>query len=152
MFSASGRRLLFTCGSFGPAASFAYGWTYLLLSAPSAWAAVALVFAGYCGALVALDPTGVRIVATMVITFVTIAHMISVRLAAGIQNFATSAKILALTAIIRRRTRLLGRQESFALHVRPVHRALAWRGHPRTGDRYGFSASPIFVEPGPQRV
>jgi amino acid transporter len=37
---------------------------------------------------------------TVVITFVTLANVVSVRLAAGIQNIATSAKIFALAAII----------------------------------------------------
>jgi APA family basic amino acid/polyamine antiporter len=104
MFPRAGGAYVYLRESFGPAigsaASFAYGWTYLVIITPSAWATIAMVFAEYCGAFVTLDATGTRIVATAAITFVTLANVVSVRLAAGIQNIATSAKMLALAGIV----------------------------------------------------
>lgn len=100
MFPRAGGAYVYLKESWGPPASFAYGWTYLLLITPSAWATISLVFAEYTGAFVALDPTDVRIVATALIAFVTIANVFSVRFAIGIQNLATSAKVFALAAII----------------------------------------------------
>ena len=67
---------------------------------PSAWATIATVFAEYSGAFVSLSSTGTRIVATVAIVFVTVVNVVSVRLSAAIQNVATSAKMLALAAII----------------------------------------------------
>lgn len=100
MFPRAGGAYVYLRETFGPATSFAYGWTYLLLVTPSAWAALALVFAEYSGAFVALDSLGTRIVATMLIAFVTLANVLSMRFAAGVQNIATSAKVFALAAII----------------------------------------------------
>ena len=100
MFPRAGGAYVYLRESFGPATSFAYGWTYLVIITPSAWATIAMVFAEYCGAFVKLDVSGTRIVATLAITFVTLVNVVSVRLAAAIQNFATSAKMLALAAIV----------------------------------------------------
>jgi len=100
MFPRAGGAYAYLKESYGPAASFAYGWTYLLLVTPSAWATVSLVFARYLGAFVPLSPTGMQVVATLLIAFVTVANVFSMRFATGIQNIATSAKVIALAAII----------------------------------------------------
>ena len=100
MFPRAGGAFVYLRESFGPATAFAYGWTYLVVITPSAWATIAMVFAEYSGAFVTLNPTGTRIVATVAIVFVTVVNVVSVRLAAAIQNVATSAKMLALAAII----------------------------------------------------
>ena len=100
MFPRAGGAFVYLRESFGAATAFAYGWTYLLLITPSAWATIALVFAEYSGAFVTLNSNGTRIVATVAIGFVTVVNVVSVRLAAAIQNVATSAKMLALAAII----------------------------------------------------
>ena len=100
MFPRAGGAFVYLREGIGPAAAFAYGWTYLLIITPGAWATIALVFAEYVGAFVALDPTVTRILATVTIVFVTLTNVVSVRLAAVIQNIATSAKMLALALII----------------------------------------------------
>jgi basic amino acid/polyamine antiporter, APA family len=100
MFPRAGGAFVYLREGIGPAAAFAYGWTYLLIITPGAWATIALVFAEYAGAFVALDPNATRIVATVAIVFVTLTNVVSVRLAAVIQNIATSAKMLALALII----------------------------------------------------
>lgn len=100
MFPQAGGAFVYLNESFGPATAFAYGWTYLLLLTPSAWAAGSLIFGRYLGAFIALDDTGVRIAATVLISVVTIANVVSLRAAAGIQTLATSAKVFALAAIV----------------------------------------------------
>jgi amino acid transporter len=100
MYPRAGGAFVYLREGLGPAAAFAYGWTYLLIITPGAWAAIALVFAEYVGAFVALDPGTTRIIATGAIIFVTVTNIVSVRLAAVIQNVATSAKMLALALII----------------------------------------------------
>jgi amino acid transporter len=100
MFPRAGGAFAYLRESFGPATAFAYGWTYLLIITPTAWATIALVFAEYCRAFVTVSPGGVRMLATVAITFVTMVNVVSVRLSAAIQNVATSAKMLALVAII----------------------------------------------------
>jgi basic amino acid/polyamine antiporter, APA family len=100
MFPRSGGAYVYLRESFGPATAFAYGWTYLLIITPTAWATIALVFAEYCGAFTRLDSTGARLLASVAIALVTIVNVVSVRLSAAIQNVATSAKMIALAAII----------------------------------------------------
>lgn len=100
MYPRAGGAFVYLREGMGPAAAFAYGWTYLLIITPGAWAAIALVFAEYVGAFVKLDATTTRIIATVAIVFVTVTNIVSVRLAALIQNVATSAKMLALALII----------------------------------------------------
>ena len=100
MFPRAGGAFVYLRESFGPAAAFAYGWTYLVAITPTAWATISMVFAEYSGAFVTLTPTGTRIIATVAIVVVTVVNVVSVPLAAAIQNVATSAKMLALAAII----------------------------------------------------
>lgn len=100
MFPRAGGAFVYLREGIGPAAAFAYGWTYLLIITPGAWATIALVFAEYAGAFVSLNPTSTRVLATVAIVFVTFTNVVSVRLAAVIQNIATSAKMLALALII----------------------------------------------------
>lgn len=100
MFPRAGGAYIYLREGIGPASAFAYSWTYLLVITPGAWATIALVFAEYAGAFVYLDPTAIRVLATVTIVFVTLTNVVSVRLAALIQNIATSAKMLALALII----------------------------------------------------
>lgn len=95
MFPQAGGNFVFLRESFGPAAAFLFGWTYLLVT-PAGWAAVALTGAQYVGHFVPLTDRGERLVAVAVIASITIANYRSVPLGAGLQNAATSAKVLAL--------------------------------------------------------
>src|SRR6266404_5602963 len=52
MFPRAGGGFVYLRESFGPATAFAYGWTYLVVITPSAWATIAMVFAEYSGAFV----------------------------------------------------------------------------------------------------
>ena len=83
---------------FGRGAAFVYGWTFLLIN-PSAWAAIALVFAEYAGHFVPLSDLQERLLAVALILGLAAANYASVTLGAGIQNLATFAKAVALTAL-----------------------------------------------------
>src|SRR5262245_23310769 len=98
MLPRSGGVYVYLREAYGPPMAFVFGWTFLLLN-PSNWAAIVTIFAEYVGAFVPLTATAKHIVASTVIAFVCTANYVSLRFAAAIQNFATSAKALALTAI-----------------------------------------------------
>lgn len=98
MFPRSGGVYVFLREAYGPEMAFVYGWTFLLIN-PANWAAIATMFAEYLGAFVPVTPTGKHVVASLVVIFVCTANYVSLRFAAGIQNFTTSAKGLALAGI-----------------------------------------------------
>jgi amino acid transporter len=85
--------------TFGPGVAFLFGWT-IMLAEPAASAAIALVFAEYLGRLVPLSPTGIRLVAALLILVMAGAGYRSVRGAGAIQNVATVAKVAAILALV----------------------------------------------------
>jgi basic amino acid/polyamine antiporter, APA family len=85
--------------AYGPGAAFLYGWT-LLVVGPSASAAVAMVFAEYLTAFVALTPLAVRGVAISLIVFVSAAGYRSARGAGHLQTVAAAAKVTALAGLV----------------------------------------------------
>ena len=85
--------------TFGPGVAFLFGWT-ILLAEPAATAAIALVFAEYLGRLVPLTPTGIRLVAALMIVVIAAAGYRSVRGAGAIQGVATAAKVAAIIALV----------------------------------------------------
>lgn len=107
MFPRPGGLFVFLREAFGPGMAFLWGWTFLLIN-PSQAAAIALIFAEYLQRFVPLSAidaafgmpgAGKRCAATLLILFVTISNYVSVRLAASIQNVATSAKVFAIVII-----------------------------------------------------
>jgi APA family basic amino acid/polyamine antiporter len=98
MFPRSGGVYVYLREAYGPTMAFVFGWTFLLIN-PANWAAIALIFGEYAGSFAQLGETGKRVLASAIVAFVCTANYISVRFAASIQNFATSAKALALAAI-----------------------------------------------------
>lgn len=107
MFPRPGGLFVFLREAFGPGVAFLWGWTFMLIN-PSQAAAIALISAEYLDRFVplaAIDAmsgmpgAGKRVAATALILFVTISNYVSVRLAASIQNVATSAKVFAIVII-----------------------------------------------------
>ncbi len=99
MLPESGGLYVFLRESFGPVAAFAYGWVDLLLTAPAATGAIAMVFAGYLGAFVPLSDRGVHLAAAGAIAVVGAANVRSVLWGAGLENVTTAAKTLALVGL-----------------------------------------------------
>lgn len=98
MFPRAGGIYVYLHEAFGPVVAFVFGLTFLFIN-PSQWAAISLIFADYLGSFVPLTDVGKRAVASGLIVFVSVTNYFSVGFAAAIQNFATSAKALALAAI-----------------------------------------------------
>lgn len=98
LFPRNGGTYVYVREGFGRGAAFVYGWTFLLIN-PSAWSAIALVFAEYAGQFVPLTDLQERLLAVTLILALAAANYTSVRLGAGIQNLATFAKAVALTTL-----------------------------------------------------
>lgn len=98
MFPRAGGIYVYLHEAFGPIVAFVFGFTFLLIN-PAQWAAISHIFAEYLGSFFGLGDTGKRAVASCLILFVSVTNYFSVAFAAAIQNFATSAKALALAAI-----------------------------------------------------
>jgi amino acid transporter len=99
MFPQAGGLYAFVRESWGPLPAFLFGWTYLLIN-PAGWAAISMVFAEYLGKFVPLTETGRRGVALCLILALSFANYRSVRLGASIQNAFSSAKLVALLALV----------------------------------------------------
>jgi basic amino acid/polyamine antiporter, APA family len=98
MFPRAGGLYVYLHEAFGPIVAFVFGLTFLFIN-PSQWAAISLIFSEYLGSFVPLTDGGKRVAASALILFVSVTNYFSVGFAAAIQNFATSAKALALAAI-----------------------------------------------------
>lgn len=98
MFPRAGGIYVYLREAWGPGVAFVYGWTFLLIN-PSQWAAISLIFAEYLGQYTGFTENEKRLAASLLIALVTGLNYFSVRLAAAIQTFATSAKALALAGL-----------------------------------------------------
>lgn len=99
LFPRAGGLYAFLYEAYGPLPAFLFGWLLLIIN-PAQQAAVALVFAEYLGRLVTLTPLQVQLVAVAVIVLTAAANYRSVRGGALIVGVFSSAKVLALGAII----------------------------------------------------
>ncbi len=86
--------------TFGSLPAFLYGWTLVLVIATGAIAAVAVTFADYTLALVALPHTYSVPLAVAAIVFLAGINYVGVRPAAITQNIFTILKLVALAALI----------------------------------------------------
>src|SRR5437899_1979782 len=86
--------------TWGPLPAFLYGWALLLVIATGAIAAVAVTFASYALALLALPERLTDPVATAAIVLLSGINYVGVRPAAVTQNIFTVLKLAALAALI----------------------------------------------------
>jgi amino acid transporter len=98
MYPRAGGLYVYLREAFGPGTAFVYGWTFLIVN-PAVWAAIALVFGEYVARFVPLGAYGPRVAATALVLFVSVSNYVSLRIAAGVQGVATTAKLLALAMI-----------------------------------------------------
>lgn len=99
MYPRSGGVYVFLREGYGRCMAFVFGWTYMLITKPSAAAGIAIVFSEYLNSLlgVSWDP---RIVTTAVLVVLTAVNVRGVELGAGIAMVLTALKVLALGAIV----------------------------------------------------
>jgi APA family basic amino acid/polyamine antiporter len=95
MFPRAGSVYVFLYEAYGPAIAFLKGWVYLLIG-PSAWAALALIFAEYARNFLPMSEMGVHLLAVVLIAMLAAIGCRSVSLAAWVQTISTWAKVTAL--------------------------------------------------------
>ena len=95
MFPRAGGVYVFLYEAYGPAIAFLKGWVYLLIG-PSAWAALALIFAEYARNFLPMSEMGVHLLAVVLIAMLAAIGCRSVSLAAWVQTISTWAKVTAL--------------------------------------------------------
>ena len=95
MFPRAGGVYTFLYEAYGPAVAFLKGWVYLIVG-PSAWAALALIFAEYARSFLPMSEMVVHLVALGLIATLAAMGCRSVSLAAWVQTVSTWAKVAAL--------------------------------------------------------
>lgn len=88
--------------AYGDAAAFVFGWLYVLVTTPTAVAALAAVFAEFLLNLLGM-PVGavmVQVIAIAAIATLTSANVLGARVGAGVSEITTLVKVAALAAII----------------------------------------------------
>jgi APA family basic amino acid/polyamine antiporter len=88
--------------AYGDAAAFVFGWLYVLVTTPTAVAALATVFAEFLLNLlgVPVHPATVQIIAIAAIITLTVANLLGARVGAAVSEVTTLVKVAALVAII----------------------------------------------------
>jgi basic amino acid/polyamine antiporter, APA family len=95
MFPRAGGVYVFLYEAYGPAIAFLKGWVYLIFG-PSAWAALALIFAEYARNFLPMSEMGVHLLAVVLIATLAAMGCRSLSLAAWVQSISTWAKLTAL--------------------------------------------------------
>jgi amino acid transporter len=98
-FPRSGGAYVHLREGYGPVIAFLFGWVKLLVTGPSALAALALIFGEYARAFAPLTDRQVQLVAGLLLVLLTAANIRSVKWSAALQNASTLAKVLALVAL-----------------------------------------------------
>ena len=86
--------------AYGDAASFVFGWLYVLITTPTTVAALAVVFAEFLLNLMGRTSSAVPLVAVGAIVILTIVNVLRARVGAAVSEITTLAKVLGLAAII----------------------------------------------------
>ncbi|HVH67189.1 MAG TPA: amino acid permease [Gemmatimonadales bacterium] len=88
--------------AYGDAAAFVFGWLYVLVTTPTAVAALATVFGEFLLNLlgVAVDARTVQLIAIAAIVTLTGANVLGARVGAAVSEVTTLVKVTALAAII----------------------------------------------------
>ena len=95
----SGGQYVFLREAFGPSASFAFGWSNVLISKPSVLAGIATVFATYVHPLVGLPPSSQKLLACGAVALFTFVNCLGVHSGTRTQNIFTLAKVIGLLAL-----------------------------------------------------
>ena len=98
MFPRAGGVFVFLYEAYGPAVAFLKGWVYLIVG-PSAWAALALIFAEYARNFLPMSEVTTRLFSVGLITVLTVMGCRSVSVAAWVQTLSTCVKVAALAVL-----------------------------------------------------
>ena len=88
--------------AYGDAAAFVFGWLYVLVTTPTAVAALATVFSEFLLNLLGMptSPLSVQMIAITAIIILTFANVLGARVGAAVSEVTTLVKVSALAAII----------------------------------------------------
>jgi APA family basic amino acid/polyamine antiporter len=95
MFPRAGGVYVFLYEAYGPAIAFLKGWVYLIIG-PSAWGALALIFAEYARNFLPMSEMAVHVLAVVLIATLAAMGCRSVSLVAWVQTISTWSKVTAL--------------------------------------------------------
>lgn len=99
MFPGSGGPYLYLREAFHQMLGFLYGWVSALIIYPASIAAVAVAFAKFAGYIVAMTMVQQQLVASVVVLVFTAINLMGVTRGAGVLDFLTFLKVVALLAI-----------------------------------------------------
>lgn len=85
--------------AFGPLPAFLYGWTKFFVIASGSVATLAVAFASYLQTFVVLTPWQAKSVAVAMIVVIALINVRGTRHSAGVQNWSTGIKTLAIVAM-----------------------------------------------------
>src|SRR5256714_3635512 len=88
--------------AYGDAAAFVFGWLYVLVTTPTAIAALSVVFAEFLLNLLGISAgaSRVQMIAAAAIVSLTFANVLGARVGAAVSELTTLVKVTALAAII----------------------------------------------------
>lgn len=137
-FPNSGGVYVFLREGFGPVVAFVFGWTFMLITKPSAAAGIAIIFAEHLNLLTGyhLEPRAVTCVALFVLTLI---NVLGVRGSTRLAVVLTTLKYAAVLGIIgigvwavllggaaERGFETVQAPKAFALAIAPVMAAIMW--------------------------
>lgn len=95
----SGGQYVFLREAFGPSASFAFGWSNVIISKPSVLAGIATVFATYVYPLIGAPAASQKFLAMGAVALFTFVNCLGVNSGTKTQNIFTTAKVIGLLAL-----------------------------------------------------
>lgn len=99
LFPRSGGIYVFLHEGLGPGVAFVFGWTYMLITKPSAAAAIAVVFAEHVNHLLGVQ-WDERVVVTVILVALTLVNTFRVEVGEGVAGLLTGVKVMALVGVI----------------------------------------------------
>ena len=129
MYPESGGVYVFLREGFGRAVAFVFGWTYMLITKPTAAAGIAVIFAQHFNDLCLHVSPENQIASSLTTSIALIAltamNVCGLRLGSGVAGFLTGLKVVALLAIVALALiRFKGSSENFA--ATPPPRDVSW--------------------------
>lgn len=99
LFPRSGGIYVFLHEGLGPGVAFVFGWTYMLITKPSAAAAIAVVFAEHVNHLLGVH-WDERVVVTVILVALTGVNTFRVEVGEGVAGLLTGVKVMALAGVV----------------------------------------------------
>jgi APA family basic amino acid/polyamine antiporter len=96
MKPAAGGLYVYIRDGFGRFPAFLFGWTLFFVISSGAVATLAVAFTAYLGEIVPLTPLLAKVIAVLMIAFVTVVNVIGTRASSDMQNWTTAVKVFGI--------------------------------------------------------